>query len=46
MKRFNYRFFDLELDFCPEHGFWLDKDKDDCTAADCGGGVSANGGTE
>ena len=29
MKRFNYRFFDLELDFCPEHGFWLDKDKDD-----------------
>ncbi len=28
LKRFNYRFFDLELDFCPEHGFWLDKDED------------------
>jgi Zn-finger nucleic acid-binding protein len=28
LKRFNYRFFDLELDCCPEHGFWLDKDED------------------
>jgi Zn-finger nucleic acid-binding protein len=26
MKRFNYRYYDLELDFCPQqHGFWLDK---------------------
>jgi Zn-finger nucleic acid-binding protein len=27
MKKFNYRFYDLELDFCEEeeHGFWLDK---------------------
>src|SRR5208283_4651356 len=24
----NYRFFDLELDFCAEHVFWLDKDED------------------
>ncbi|MGA9453174.1 MAG: zf-TFIIB domain-containing protein [Verrucomicrobiia bacterium] len=29
LKRFDYRFFDLELDCCPEHGFWLDKDQDD-----------------
>ena len=28
LKRFDYRFFDLQLDFCPEHGFWLDKDED------------------
>ena len=28
LKRFNYRFFELELDFCPDHGFWLDKDED------------------
>lgn len=28
LKRFNYRFFDLELDCCPEHGFWLDKGED------------------
>jgi Zn-finger nucleic acid-binding protein len=28
MKRFNYRFFELELDFCPDHGFWLEKDDD------------------
>jgi Zn-finger nucleic acid-binding protein len=27
LKRFNYRFFDLELDCCLEHGFWLDKDE-------------------
>jgi Zn-finger nucleic acid-binding protein len=29
LKRFDYRFFDLQLDYCPEHGFWLDKDEDD-----------------
>jgi Zn-finger nucleic acid-binding protein len=28
LRRFNYRFFDLELDFCQDHGFWLDKDAD------------------
>jgi Zn-finger nucleic acid-binding protein len=28
LKRFNYRFFDLELDCCPDHGFWLEKDAD------------------
>lgn len=28
LRRFNYRFFDLELDCCPDHGFWLDKDED------------------
>lgn len=28
LQRFNYRFFDLELDFCPAHGFWLEKDDD------------------
>lgn len=28
LKRFNYRFFDLELDCCPDHGFWLDKEED------------------
>ncbi|HEX7470607.1 MAG TPA: zf-TFIIB domain-containing protein [Verrucomicrobiae bacterium] len=28
LKRFDYRFFDLQLDCCPEHGFWLDKDED------------------
>ncbi len=26
MKRFKYRYYDLELEFCEkEHGFWLDK---------------------
>jgi Zn-finger nucleic acid-binding protein len=29
LKRFDYRFFDLQLDCCPEHGFWLDKGQDD-----------------
>jgi Zn-finger nucleic acid-binding protein len=29
LKRFDYRFFDLQLDCCPEHGFWLDKGEDD-----------------
>ena len=28
LKSFDYRFFDLELDYCPDHGFWLDKDDD------------------
>ena len=28
LKRFDYRFFDLQLDCCPEHGFWLDKGED------------------
>ncbi len=28
LKRFDYRFFDLQIDCCPKHGFWLDKDKD------------------
>jgi Zn-finger nucleic acid-binding protein len=28
LKGFDYRFFDLQLDFCPEHGFWLEKDQD------------------
>jgi len=26
MKKFNYRYYDLELEFCEDqHGFWLDK---------------------
>jgi Zn-finger nucleic acid-binding protein len=29
LKEFDYRFFDLQLECCPEHGFWLDKDEDD-----------------
>lgn len=28
LKQFDYRFFDLQLDCCPAHGFWLDKDED------------------
>jgi len=28
MKRFRYRFHDLELDFCQDHGYWLDADED------------------
>lgn len=28
LKRFDYRFFNLELDCCPDHGFWLDKGED------------------
>ena len=28
LKQFDYRFFDLQLDCCPDHGFWLDKDED------------------
>jgi len=29
LKRFRYRFYDLEMDFCENlHGFWLDDDED------------------
>lgn len=28
LREFDYRFFDLQLDCCPDHGFWLDKDED------------------
>jgi len=28
LKEFDYRFFDLQLECCPEHGFWLDQDED------------------
>jgi Zn-finger nucleic acid-binding protein len=28
LKQFDYRFFDLQLDCCPEHGFWLNRDQD------------------
>ena len=29
MKRFEYRFYDLEMDFCEQqHGYWLDADED------------------
>jgi Zn-finger nucleic acid-binding protein len=29
MKRFKYRLYDLEMDFCGDgHGFWLDADED------------------
>jgi Zn-finger nucleic acid-binding protein len=29
MKKFEYRLYDLEMDFCEDgHGFWLDKDED------------------
>ena len=29
MTTFNYRWEELELEMCPEHGFWLDKGEDD-----------------
>jgi len=29
LKEFDYRFFDLQLECCPDHGFWLDKGEDD-----------------
>jgi Zn-finger nucleic acid-binding protein len=30
MNRFNYRFYDLELDYCDdEHGWWLDKGEEE-----------------
>jgi Zn-finger nucleic acid-binding protein len=29
MNRFQYRLYDLEMDFCPDgHGYWLDPDED------------------
>ncbi|MGA7710833.1 MAG: hypothetical protein WCA81_02950 [Rhizomicrobium sp.] len=29
MKTFEYRFYDLEMDFCDQqHGFWLEADED------------------
>ncbi len=28
LKQFDYRFFDLQIECCPDHGFWLDKDQD------------------
>lgn len=35
MKRFNYRLYDLEMDFCEDgHGFWLDANKDKNLGAD------------
>lgn len=30
MKKFNYRYYDLELEFCEDqHGFWLDKGEEE-----------------
>lgn len=29
LKEFDYRFYDLQLECCPAHGFWLDKNEDD-----------------
>jgi Zn-finger nucleic acid-binding protein len=30
LRRFSYRFFDLQLEFCPnQHGYWLDENEDD-----------------
>ena len=28
LKRFEYRFFELQIDCCPEHGFWLAAEDD------------------
>lgn len=29
LQRFRYRFYDLEMEFCPnQHGYWLDDDED------------------
>jgi len=29
LQRFRYRFYDLEMEFCPnQHGYWLDADED------------------
>jgi Zn-finger nucleic acid-binding protein len=29
LQMFRYRFYDLEMDFCPnQHGYWLDDDED------------------
>ncbi len=37
LGRFDYRFFDLQMDCCPEHGFWLDKGEDDAVLKIMGG---------
>jgi Zn-finger nucleic acid-binding protein len=29
LKEFDYRFFDLQVECCPDHGYWLDKDEDE-----------------
>lgn len=28
LKEFDYRFFDVQIECCPDHGYWLDKDED------------------
>lgn len=29
LQKFNYRFYDLEMELCPnQHGYWLDEDED------------------
>jgi Zn-finger nucleic acid-binding protein len=28
LKEFDYRFFDVPIECCPDHGYWLDKDED------------------
>jgi len=28
LRQFDYRFFDLQVDCCPDHGFWLGRDQD------------------
>ncbi len=28
LKQFDYRFCNLQLDYCPDHGFWLEADED------------------
>lgn len=29
LRKFNYRFYDMEMDFCPnQHGYWLSEDED------------------
>lgn len=28
LKEFDYRFYDLQIETCPDHGFWLDKNED------------------
>lgn len=29
MQRFNYRFYDLVINFCPKDGYWLEKGEED-----------------
>jgi Zn-finger nucleic acid-binding protein len=29
MKKFNYKLYDVELDYCEEHGYWLDKGEEE-----------------